>query len=79
MGYVINGVFDHDAFRKRVKTELKKRGWNYKVLAWETGYVQGSIAQYMSGAKNSKFLPPAIADALNIPLFEENEDGKERS
>ena len=75
MGYVIDGVFDHDAFRKRVKTELKKRGWSYKVLAWETGYVQGSIAQYMSGAKTSKFLPPAIADTLNIPLHEEINNG----
>ena len=78
MGYVINGIFDHKAFRKRVKAELKKRGWNYKVLAWETGYLQGSIAVYMCGGNDSKFMPPAIADALNIPLCEENEDGEDR-
>ena len=70
MEYVINGVFDHKAFRKKAKTELKKRGWSYKVLAWETGYSQGSIAVYMCGGNDSKFIPLAIATALGISLGE---------
>lgn len=70
MGYVINGIFDHNAFRKRVKAELKKRGWSYKVLAVETGYSQGSIAVYMCGGNDSKFIPLAIATALGISLGE---------
>lgn len=70
MEYVINGIFDHRAFREKAKEELKSRGWNYKVLASETGYSQGSIAVYMCGGNDSKFIPLAIATALGISLGE---------
>ena len=74
MGYVINGCFDHDSFRKRVKSELKKRGLKYKDLAIKCGYTQGSIGLYMCGQNDSKFIPPAIASSLEISL--EDEDAK---
>lgn len=67
MSYCIPLFFKHDDFRVLVKEVCKANNISYLDLADMTGYSAPAISTYMTG-KNSKFVPAAIAKALDIDL-----------
>ena len=66
--YCVGKTFDHKKFRIRIKAVMKERKVRVPHLANETGYSIQSIYNYLSGANDSKYMPCALANVLNIKL-----------